>query len=156
MQQKQLIIDEAQKALNALARISLLVDEYSTEHSQDNIGSSEWLCDKYPFNADLNEFTHSMSLWVESMTENIHTTYIVEECTFPLNEDAEWDVCCEFTNSTDADDFAWRHYESVTNFTDSPNLCTCEDCAEGWKVSPDSWQSYSVRVTTKTTTKKAH
>jgi hypothetical protein len=138
MQQKRQIIKEAQKALNALAKISELVSDYNHEYPFDNLGGSEWFCNHFPFMADLDEFNAEISTWIRTMSENIGQTFLVKE-RYDCND--SWRSVAEFTSHCDASNFASRHYDTKTN--ENPSYpCRCKECRDGWKAA--EWQSYEV------------
>ena len=148
------IIQQAQEVGRDIRHLLELLEDYENENPHDYIGASEFFCKLYPFSEDLNEYPFTISNWCESMHEQLETVYIVEECQFPLDENPDWYECRVFTDKSSAEQFAQIHYDCVTDFSGKPNICTCDQCAEGWKVSPDWWKSYTVRTTKKVTKKK--
>ena len=57
--------------------------------------------------------------------------------------DGEWHYLAGFQFVSDAQAFAVNHYETQTMGNES-NLCECEQCVEGWRVT--DWKAYEVRV----------
>ena len=64
--QKALIILRYQEALNALAKVVDLVDEDTTE----NLGSSEWFCNGYPFGQDLDTVVYKFANYINTLKGN--------------------------------------------------------------------------------------
>jgi ribosomal protein S27AE len=69
------------------------------------------------------------------------TTYEVVE--FYYNQDEAVTVLRSFTDKAEAQAFAVAHYETKM---DNSEDCTCTECAEGWKIHPQNFKSYTVEV----------
>jgi hypothetical protein len=60
------IVRQYQEALNALAKVVDLVDEVTTE----NLGSSEWFCNGYPFGQGLETVVYQFANYINTLKGN--------------------------------------------------------------------------------------